>query len=519
LNIREKAAGIYRALPVAHRVMVIASVLVVAMAAYLFMGWVNRPEWSTVYQATDANDLTTALESLNGAGVPNQVSGNTISVPSASLTMARSALADSTGAGGSGASCEGWELLDGGSMTISNAVQDVNIQRAMECELERDLGELDFVRTATVNLALPDEALFAEDQASPTAAVMIDPTRPLSSNEVQTVAAVVASSVEGLDPADVTVTDGENVQSGPGMGGSAGQENLAFTRSVENEGARKVQDMLEGLLGEGMVDVSMSATLNFDQSTVSERTVDPTTAVALARSTVEETYTGEGSPPSGVVGVDGGVDASTGTTGSDYRRVEDVSEFAVSEVYREATESPGRIERMSVAVLMDDGTASGLAAPPSEAQIEALVSAALGLDPARGDAISVTSVPFPEGGLAVPEVPDVAAAAGASPLSMIPKVVGGLVLVVVALGLLLMTRKPKSARVAATDEPQTVPELLAAYEPQALEGGNPRQRVLPAPADPNAERVRDELIDLVERQPEEIALLLRSWLSDRREHA
>jgi flagellar M-ring protein FliF len=170
---------------------------------------------------------------------------------------------------------------------------------------------------------------------------------------------------------------------------------------------------------------------------------------------------------------------------------------------------------MSVAVLMDDGSASGLAAPPSEADIEALVSAALGLDPARGDAISVTSLAFPEGGLAVPEPAEVAATATSSPLDMIPKAVGGLVLVVVAVALLLMTRKPKvGALDEDDDEPQTVPELLAAYEPQALEGGNPRQRTLP-PVDPNAERVRDELIDIVERQPEEIAMLLRSWLADR----
>src|SRR5438045_1942100 len=106
----------------AHRAMVVASVVVVAMGAYVFMGYINRPAWSTVYRAEDATSLTQAIEDLNGAGIQNQVDGNTISVPRAQLTAARSALASDTAVSGSN-SCQGYELLDSSSLSMSNDVQ------------------------------------------------------------------------------------------------------------------------------------------------------------------------------------------------------------------------------------------------------------------------------------------------------------------------------------------------------------------------------------------------------------
>jgi flagellar biosynthesis/type III secretory pathway M-ring protein FliF/YscJ len=106
---------------------------------------------------------------------------------------------------------------------------------------------------------------------------------------------------------------------------------------------------------------------------------------------------------------------------------------------------------------------------------------------------------------------------------MLPQVLGALVLAFVAFSMWRMTRKPKAKKAKKADALTAGerPALGSGGDDFALESGG--YLALGASTDPETmaresamENLRDDVIDLVQRQPEEIAVLLRSWLADRR---
>ncbi|MDH5292223.1 MAG: hypothetical protein OEW91_00925, partial [Acidimicrobiia bacterium] len=200
------------------------------------------------------------------------------------------------------------------------------------------------------------------------------------------------------------------------------------------------------------------------------------------------------------VGVDG-TPIATGDGAYDYSRNEDTTEFGIDRVVVRTMEAPGTVERLSVAVVVDDGSLTGASAP-DVAAIEALVGAAAGIQAERGDAIEVSAIAFP----APPETEVAEEAAAGGIMDLIPTIVGALVLLLVTVGLFLMSRsgkkKAKKGEIVEMNQALTGGAVLDADELAAQTA---------------AFGLTDDVIELVERQPEEIATLLRSWLADRRE--
>lgn len=117
--------------------------------------------------------------------------------------------------------------------------------------------------------------------------------------------------------------------------------------------------------------------------------------------------------------------------------------------------------------------------------------------------MSVSTIAYP-----VPEVAEEPVAAEAAPMdimSMIPQFIGGLVLFIVMVALLLMARGGKKSKKGATVE---------SAQPAALPGGDGKAGALAGRAE--GAEIHPEVMNLVQKQPEEIAVLLRSWLADRR---
>ncbi|MFW5653021.1 MAG: flagellar M-ring protein FliF C-terminal domain-containing protein, partial [Planctomycetota bacterium] len=152
--------------------------------------------------------------------------------------------------------------------------------------------------------------------------------------------------------------------------------------------------MLAAVVGPGKAVVTVSADLNFDEtSTTRETFTDPVTdpagnRVPLTESTRTEEYTGPAPATAGVLGPEGEPVAEGGETA--YNLDERDVAFAVNRVVETTNGAPGRIERMSVAVLVDENVTTA----PQIEQIEELVTAGAGVDAERGDSIAVTRMPF-----------------------------------------------------------------------------------------------------------------------------
>jgi flagellar M-ring protein FliF len=502
----------FSAMPLAHQVTIGAAVALLAMAAVLFFQWVSTPSFTILYTDLDDQTLATVVDELERQGVEYQIEGggSRVLVPRADVYRLRS---DMAVAGiEAGGVPEGYELLDSQGLNVSDFRQRVDYQRALEGELARTLLAMNEITMAQVHLVIPEEALFAEDEEPVTASVLLDSSRPLGELEVEAVTFVVSSAVEGLEPENVTVADvdGQVLHAAGELaaGAAVGNRNMRMTREFENALAADVRNLLAGVTGGTSASVVVRAQLNFDEESTESETYAPESATPLREQTVDEQFTGSGTPPGGTLGVDGEeiVVAEDGDSYV-YDRSEVVREYGVDRVISRTVTAPGAVEQLSVAVVIDDGSLSG-APVPQVAEVENLVSAAVGIDPSRGDTVSVSTVAFPAiEATAEPE--DVEpAAAPFDPMAMLPQAVGGLVLLLVATGLILMSRggKKKGVEVVADSS-----------GPFVLGAGDENQRELVGVgAGSNGEGVESDVLSLVQRQPEDVAALLRGWLADKR---
>src|SRR5690606_26252941 len=106
----------------------------------------------------------------------------------------------------------GFELFDNSSFGITNFQQRVNYQRALEGELARTINRLDAVQSSRVMIAMPEDTLFVEDQQPTTASAVLRlrPGASIPPDQLRGISHLIAGSVEGLSPEDITIvsTDG-----------------------------------------------------------------------------------------------------------------------------------------------------------------------------------------------------------------------------------------------------------------------------------------------------------------------
>jgi len=505
---RRSIVSVFGSLPLPQQVMVGAAIGLLAMGAFLFVRWVSQPSYALLYANLDDQTLSAVVDQLDRADIPYQIdgAGSRVLVPRSMVYQARAELASA----GVRAQVvpQGYEQLDQQGLNVSQFMQDVNYQRALEGELAKTLMAMEDVASATVHLVLPKDALFSSDQQQPTASVLVRPVRPLGAEEVETITDLVAAAVEGLTVENVTVADvsGTVLHAAGDQAGAAAltSRNLRMTREYETALAGDVESLLGSVLGPGRSSVVVRATLDFDQVSSEQETYDPKSATPLKESVTTESFSGTGTPPSGTVGVNGAPTTSNGSKDSTYDRNETLREYGIDHTVSHRVAAPGVVKSLSAAVLVDDGSLTGASAPDA-AEVQKIVSAALGVDASRGDQVAVSLIPFPAP--ADTSTPAADTTPASSPLDMLPQALGGLVLLLVV-GTLLFMLRGANKRVVAPIDMGSANAGLPGRTDRATEDGQPARVV--------DQGVRPDVIDLVQRQPEEIAVLLRGWLADRR---
>jgi flagellar M-ring protein FliF len=493
VELKDRLTALVRALPPAQRVGIVVGVAVLVMAAVPFVRWVMAPSYGVLYAGVAEAELATVLGELDAAGVPYELEGSRIMVPQDRLHTVRANLAQ---AGVSSTpTVPGYELLDDQALGTSDLRQRVDLQRAVEGELARTLGAMDGVDSATVRLVLPEDQLFTDDQEPATASVLVRPARQLGTGEIEAITLLVSSAVEGLSTDAITVADtAGRVLHAPGDG--------TTSSGITDRQQRRTQDFERRLAGElstlleratnSPASVVVRADLDFDEVETQTDTYDPETTggVPLREATSTEQYEGANVPAGGTVGVDGGPLNNAGGEGS-YERAEETREFGVDRVTTRVVRAPGSVEGLSVALVVDE------ASPVPDGQLRELVTAAAGLDVDRGDAVAISRVRLP--------IADEVVEATPVTMDLVKQIVALIVLLAVAAGLFLMSR----ARRREVEPERVVPAAMrppaALTEPNVADLGGSLPPTL-----------QDEVVELVERQPEEIATLLRGWLADRR---
>src|SRR5207247_1584802 len=241
--------------------------------------------------------------------------------------------------------------------------------------------------------------VFTDDQKKPTASVLVAtaPGHKLNADQVQSVVHLVASSVEGLDADAVTVVGADGmVLSGSGLnatsGGAGGDLRTRQTEAFQQRMSTSLQQMLDQVVGAGHAVVQVTADLDYDQTeTKTQKYVADPSTPPLSDSSKTETYTGSGNSVGGVLGPNGAVTLPSGAAnGGTYQQQTDIRNNAVGVVTETRKSAPGAVRKLSVAVLLDSKTAKGA----DQAQMQQIISSAVGLDPTRGDSIAVSTMAF-----------------------------------------------------------------------------------------------------------------------------
>lgn len=394
-----------------QKVTLVLSTVVLVAATVGVLVWSSRPDYVLLYSNLSAEDAWAVVESLNKESIPYKFSqnGSSIHVPSKDVYRLRISLAAN---GLPRASDPGYEIFDRkGGFGISDFVQQVNYQRALEGELARTIAELEDVERARVHLTMPKETLFREEAPKTTASVVIAlaPGKGLDEREIAGITHLVASSVPRLDAENVTVVDAagriltspEEEESAAGGIGPTRRE-LETQRRIEEYLARKTQSLLEGALGPGRAIVKVNAELDFRRVEEMKEMYDPENVVVRSEERAEE-------------------------AGSNPQTAErSVTNYEVNRSVQRILGSAGAIKRLSVAVFVDgkwavpEGAAKDAPATyePRSAdemtKLTALVQTAVGFDEKRGDHVELVNVAFERDG-ALAASGGAAAAAGAGP--------------------------------------------------------------------------------------------------------
>ncbi len=525
-----RAQAAWGDLPAAQRTLGVVVALALLVGAVAFVQWQRTPAMGPLFTGLSSADGGAVVEQLQAAGVAYELSdgGATVMVPADQVYDLRLQM---SAAGLPGDDTGGYSLLDEQGVTASQFQQEVAYQRAVEGELAKTIGAIDGVQAAVVHLAVPKKDVFLDEADAPTASVLVQTRsgQTLTKGQVQSVVTLVSSSVEGMTPEAVSVVDGTGtlLSARAGAAGSAGGTGEAADMTAEFEGrvAGDLQDLLDTVVGPGKAVATVTAALDFDASeATTERFLAPEDGVLpLSETTEGEQYSGAGgAAEAGVLGPDNivvpNITVSGDAADNAYSSASKTVNNAVGKVTERVVSAPGTVERLSVSVVVDRDAV----ARTDMLALQDTVSAAVGLDPARGDVVSVTQMPFDVGDAdavaAELEAAQDLAAAGEQKDMLWNAVLAGLVLLVVIATLVMGARRKKRSQpvdlglyAPLDEEPLEMPAIPA-----------PRVEALPAAIDHEAAQLaslssqRDEVIDLVDREPAEVAELLRGWLADRR---
>ncbi len=284
----------------------------------------------------------------------------------------------------------GFELFNNSDLGMTEFVQKINLQRALQGELTRTILSLSEVRDARVLLALPEQGLFKQSSSRPTASVTLTlkAGQRLRPEQVSGVQRLVAAAVPGVLAQDVTIVDQSGVAltrsaTDAGDPESTASARLDLKQDTENYLSRKATAVLDRALGPGAATTSVDVTLNMDrvQTNTEEVLGAPGKAgeapVGLISKERESTHE-LGAP----VTPANGAGAGGAQGGSNQHEVE----YALGRRVEQVVNQPGSIKHLQVAVVVH----RSLSAAQLE-QLKQTVGAAVGASSERGDAVVVQS--------------------------------------------------------------------------------------------------------------------------------
>ena len=449
----EQAKKLLLSLTSAQRWSMLLCGVAVAAGVFWFSQWQRESGLKPLYTGLAPEDASAMVQKLREGGVAYKVSenGTSLLVPQARIPELRLEMA---GLGLPKTGRIGFEIFDKTNFGITDFAEHVNYRRAVEGELERSVMALAEVHQARVHVTLPKESVFTEAREAAKASVLVGlrPGARLSSQNVTAISNLVSSAVEGLAPESVSIVDmSGNLLSRPRRanfadGAQITEASLEYRQAIERDLAAKINNTLEPLLGADKFRTGVSADVDMTSGEQSEESFDPSKSVMLTSQKTEDSNgttrpsaapvppgtasnlpSQQPAPPAAAspattspaasgpaaTSQPGAPQQSTaqqnasrpsGTSTTSTKRTESIT-YQSSRTTKHLKLPQGTIKRLSIAVLVDQGVkwegqgnqTRRIVIPPDPEKmktIQSVVATLVGLNPQRGDQLTVETLPF-----------------------------------------------------------------------------------------------------------------------------
>lgn len=404
----------------------------------------SHPSYKVLFSNLSEKDGGAIISSLEQMNTPYKFSesGGAILVPADKVHEARLRLAtQGLPKGGS----VGFELMENQKFGVSQFLEQVNYQRALEGELARTIQTVASVQMARVHLAIPKPSVFVREEQKPTASVMLQlyPGRQLEPQQIAGITHLVASSIPQLPTANIAIVDqnGTLLSQLKSPLGEAGLDptQLKYIRDVEASVIKRIQEILSPITGSENVRVQAAADIDFSQQEQTAESFKPNAEPSAASiRSQQNSEQAQASPnPLGVPGAltnqppvpatapltapavagstatnaanaqgrvnNAGITAQISNVGQPLSaRKDSTINYEVDRTITHTKNQLGRVKRLSVAVLVNhkpDKDKSGKIAPRplSDAEIKQLnelARDAMGFSQQRGDTLTVVNSSF-----------------------------------------------------------------------------------------------------------------------------
>ncbi len=516
--------------------------LVAAAIAAVVLG--RQPDYRVLFSNLSDKDGGAIVAQLSQMNVPYKHAdgGGAILIPADKVHDIRLRLASQ---GLPKGSVSGFELMEANRFGMTQFQERLNFQRGLEGELTRSIQALSSVQSARVHLALPNQNGFFREQQKPSASILISlyPGRVLDRAQLAGIVHLVASSVPELAPSAVSVLDDTgkllSQTAEPGAGNGVDAQQLQYVQQIEQQYTRRIQEILEPVVGRNNVKAQVTAELDFSQTESTSEQYRPNQtpdATVIRSQQVLESRENANAATGAVVGavanqppapaaapingpgqVPGAAGQQSGVAQGNTKR-ESTTNFEVDKTVRVTRGNNWAVKRVSAAVVVnyqsaeDKGKMVAKALTPEQIeQMTALVRETIGFNKERGDSVNLMNAQFqvdaaPQDEMPLwkqPEAVDLARSL-AWPVGM------SLFAALVLLGLVRPALK-------ALGKPKEI--QMAGAQLDALEADMPQRPALPAPkpgepaqATPEELRLEDARA-LARQNPMAVANIVKNWVN------
>ena len=493
------------------KIIIVVSTIIAFLGLLILVNWASRPDYTVLFNNLSSKDAGNIVNRLKEQQINYKIEdgGSSILVPRGKVHQLRLNLA-SEGLPSGGVT--GFEIFDQTQIGSTDFEQKVNYYRALSGELTRTIKQMQNVSYAKVQVTPSKDSIY-KDKAKPAkASVMLklDQYQQLSNSQVRSIANLVASSVETLNPTNVTIVDTagnllsaklEQEQEGNDFG-----NHLEMKNQLESTMEEDLNVMLTKVLGLNNFVVKVNANLNFNQRNVKSEEYEPVVGdegVVRSKQTKEQSTEGTTTTPEGVPGTTSNIPQyqENNQQQEESQSEEQIVNYEINKKVEEFVKEQGNVERLSVSVMVNEDLEG-----QQQEQIRRAIATAVGYNQGRGDEISVIGMPFDR---SVEEATTQAQQQlAAQRRQRMYLIIAG---IIVALGLLFyIFRKSQSSSSGSASQTAegidyTVDDSAKSEQAATSELSEEEQA---------KREMQQELKQLAEEQPEEIAELVRSWMAE-----